>query len=432
MDYKPNVIVVMADDAGIGDMEIYNEESKIPTPNINSIGKDGHMFLKSYSPGSVCTQTRYGLLTGKYHFRTSYRGKGVVFDYSEPLINENDGIQRHLKREGYRTYCAGKWHLGMNWAEEKSQESEGQFRNEIINFNEEIGDPSEQGFDKYYGIRASHDMPPYCFIENGHVVGRPTSDKETYYNQQREGPESPVWNDYDVGKRITQKALSYITEASQSDEPFFLYVPTSSPHRPCLPPSFIEGRSDAGRRGDMVSQFDWTVGAIREQLSSLGIEDETLLIATSDHGPKFRDDTNHDPVNGLRGGKATLFEGGIRVPLVIDPPRGVKFDNWVDEPVSLIDVAPTVLDLINVDYDSNDFDGVSWIGTTPEKRPLVYEDGGGNLAIKYGKWKYIRSSHTEMLYDIEDDPKEETDLSDHKTRVQNEMEDILESIIKDK
>lgn len=429
MNYKPNVVVVMADDAGLGDVELYNENCKIPTPNIKEIGSDGGMFSTAYSPSSVCTQTRYGLLTGKYHFKTSYRGQGVVFDYQDPMIDNGDGLQRALSEEGYNTYCSGKWHLGMEWRQNNNNtDSDELFRNDSMDFNSEIGDPSDQGFDRYYGIRASHDMPPYCFIEDGHVVGKPTGEKQKYYNQQREGPESPVWNDYDVGKRITQKALSYITEASQKDEPFFLYVPTSAPHKPCLPPEFIEGTSGLGKRADMICQFDWTAGAIREQIQSLGIMDETLLIVTSDHGPSYEDNfNNHDPVNGLRGGKATLFEGGVRVPLVFDPPKQVDF-NSTEEPVSLIDIAPTVLDIINADYPEDEYDGRSWLDSS-DIRPIMFEDGEGDLAIRCGRWKFI--SEEELLFDLEEDPQESTDVSDSNPAILKYIRKTIQSIKND-
>ena len=170
---KPNIIVEMADDAGVADMGCYNSNSPVPTPNIDKIASEGVKFCNAYSPGTVCTQTRYALLTGQYHFRTDHSGEGVIFDYTDSLLDGKDTIQQYLKRKGYNTYCSGKWHLGIDWSE-RVGEGDGTFRNDVIDFSSKFEGPTTEGFDKYYGIRASLDHPPYCFLEDNHVVGHPT------------------------------------------------------------------------------------------------------------------------------------------------------------------------------------------------------------------------------------------------------------------
>lgn len=286
----------------------------------------------------------------------------------------------------------------------------GQFRNEAIEFGAPFAGPTAQGFDRYYGIRASLDHPPYCFLEDGHVVGYPTDEKDTYYTQQRPGPESATWDDRRVDGRFTSRALSYVTEAVQSGDPFFLYLPTSAPHRPCLPPSRVRGRSSVGDRGDMVVRFDRTVGRVDRQLAALGVRDETVLIVASDYGPRpVAEETGHDPTNGLRGQKATLYEGGIRVPLTVRWPEHTAVDR-VDTPVSLIDLFPTVEDLVGREVDGLDGRSLAPLldGREHSSFPIVSEDGSGRRAVRDGRWKYIEATDDSdaELYDLEDDSTE--------------------------
>ena len=410
---RPNVVVILADDAGVGDFG-RDDASPVPTPNVDAVAADGVRFDTAYAPGAVCTPTRYGLLTGRHHFRTDHAGTGVVFDYTRPILGDEPTIQRVLGRHGYRTYCAGKWHLGIDWTE-RPVATTGRFRNEAIAFAEPFDGPTAQGFDRFYGIRASLDMPPYCFLENGHVVGHPTEEKETYHAQQRPGPAAPTWDDRAVDRRIVERAVSYLAEAASRDEPFFLYLPTSAPHRPCLPPSVVDGRSDAGDRGDMVALFDRVVGLVDEQLAALGCRDETLLVVASDHGPR-PGATEHDPTSGLRGQKATLYEGGIRVPLVVRWPAAVD-PATVSTPVSLLDLAPTLGDILGLPALTR-AEGRSVAPALrgdrlAADRPVVSEDGGGRLAVRLGRWKYVQPAPHPggsggELYDLVADPAETT------------------------
>lgn len=429
MSETPNVVIILADDAGTGDLKCYSQSCQIPTPNIDSIAQSGVQFTQAYAPGNVCTQTRYGLLTGRHHFRTDRRGEGVVFDYTDPIMGEEPTIQNELGSIGYRTYCSGKWHLGIDWTEQGK--GSGQFRNAAINFGDPFRGPTAQGFDHYYGIRASLDHPPYCFLNDGHVVGYPNSEKDTYFNQQRPGPASNTWDDRQVDRQFTRRAVSYITEAVHSGDDFFLYVPTSAPHRPCLPSPQIKGQSGIGNRGDMVVQFDWTVGQIERQLEALGVLDETILIVASDHGPRpAAKDTGHDPTNGLRGQKATLYEGGIRVPLIVSWPGHTATDR-VDTPVSLIDIFPTICNIVGKKVDN--LDGISFLkllnGQEYTSRAIISEDGNGQRAIRVGDWKYIEPTDDTdaQLYNLHRDPGE----SKNKIATYSSMADSLRKELHD-
>lgn len=430
MNGKPNVVVILADDAGPGDIGCYNQESRIPTPNIDSLAQSGVRFTRAYAPGDVCTQTRYGLLTGRYHFRTSRQGKGVIFDYTDPIITDEPTIQGVLCEHGYRAYCSGKWHLGIDWSE--SGGGKGQFRNEAIAFDAPFDGPTACGFDRYYGIRASLDHPPYCLLEDGHVVGHPSKEKDTYYTQQRPGPASQTWDDRRVDRQFTQRALSYLTEAACADDPFFLYLPMSAPHRPCLPSSHVRGESDLNDRGDMIVQFDRSIGQIDAQLSALGVREETIVIVASDHGPQPSEtDSNHDPTNGHRGQKATLYEGGIRVPLVVNWPEELTREQ-IDTPVSLVDLFPTICDIIG--YDIEGLDGQSLVpllnGRDQPSRPIVSEDGSGQLTILHDDWKYIEAAgdRDAQLYNLSVDPQESNNRILDKESVADSLQNRLEEL----
>lgn len=423
----------MADDAGFGDFKPYNKDTVVETPNFNKISDEGSTFNKAYSPGTVCTQTRYALLTGRFHFRTEQRGTGVVFDYTDPIIGSEPTIQRELSNQGYETYCSGKWHLGIDW-EETGKDGDGMFRNESIDFSSEFNGPTETGFDSYYGIRGSLDMPPYCFLQDGHIVGYPSNEKEKYYNQQREGPESDMWDDFQVGKRITSKALSFISEGANNSDPFFLYVPTSAPHRPCLPPDYIKTNDNGSDREDMVTHFDWTIGCIDEQLRSFGIADDTILIITSDHGPKpSEEDISHDPTNGLRGRKGSLYEGGFRVPLIMRYPSE-NYDEEISNPVSLIDIYPTICDILGISkpqgLDGRSFYNLLQGEETDSPRKVISEDGGGRIAIQESGWKYIQSTDNkkEELYNIDEDIKETDNLFNERKDKVDHLKTIIENI----
>lgn len=427
----------MADDAGFGDFKPYNNDTVVSTPNFNRISEQGVLFNKAYSPGTVCTQTRYGLLTGRYHFRTGQRGTGVIFDYTNPIIGDEPTIQSKLVNQGYRTYCSGKWHLGIDWKEKDDLEetSDGMFRNESIDFSSDFNGPTDKGFDRFYGIRGSLDMPPYCFLEDGHIVGHPIEEKENYYNQQRKGPESRTWDDFQVGKRITSKALSYISQGANSESPFFLYVPTSSPHRPCLPPDYINTNSNGSKREDMVTHFDWTIGCIDEQLSQFGINDNTILIVTSDHGPNPSEkNIPHDPTNGLRGDKGSLYQGGFRIPLVLRYPNA-NYKNEISDPVNSVDIYPTICDILNINKPDG-IDGQSFYNLLKgeknnKPRHIITEDGGGRIAVQESGWKYIQPDKEDKkgeLYNISEDFKETEDLVDQKKDKLHRLTNIIDNL----
>ena len=444
---------------GYGDLGCYNDDSKIPTPNMDRLAAEGVRFTDAHSPSAVCTPSRYGLLTGRYCWRTDL-DEGVIFDYSPPLIDADRlTIGGMLQDQGYATACTGKWHLGMGWPRrEDVGDPDATFESEAIDFTRPIeAGPTDRGFDYFFGIRASLDMPPYCFIENDHTVGIPSVEKDVLNAQQRQGPAVTGWRDEAVGPRITEQAVNFLTDhvTHNPDQPFFLYMPTSAPHRPCTPPAFIEGRSAAGPRGDMVTEVDWTVGQIVETLDALDVRKETLFVVTSDNGARATcfdgNDYGHRSNGDWRGQKADVWDGGHREPFVARWPAAVDAGRTCEETVCHTDLLATVAELAGYDlpadagedsYDvtpallGEDYDG-------PLREATVHHSGRGHLAIRQDSWKlmpqlgsggFTDPSNPEpgfddppgQLYNLKDDPGEQDNLWDEREDIVERLTDLLE------
>lgn len=455
---RPNVVVVNADDMGYGDVGCYNPDSKIPTPNVDRIAADGVRFTDAHSSSAVCTPSRYSLLTGRYCWRTRLQ-EGVIVDYEEPLIDADRlTLGGMLQDQGYATACTGKWHLGMNWPRrDEAADADGPLTSEQVDFTRPIEDgPTDRGFDYFFGIRASLDMPPYCFVEDDHTVGVPTVEKEPKHDQQRDGPMVPGWRDEEVGPRITEQATNFLTGhvASNPDQPFFLYVPTSAPHRPCTPPAFIEGRSDAGPRGDMVAQVDWTVGQIDATLEALGVREDTLFVVTSDNGARATcfdgRDYGHRSNGDLRGQKSDIWDGGHRGPFVARWPAAIEAGRTCDETICHTDLLATVAELagasVPADAGEDSYDVTpALLGETydgPIREATVHHSVFGHFAVRRGPWKLIPElgsggftdpEHPDpepggpegQLYDLDADPQETDNLWSERRDVVEELTGLL-------
>jgi arylsulfatase A len=450
---QPNVVFLMADDMGYGDLGCYNEESKIPTPNMDQLAEEGVRFTDAHASSAVCTPSRYSILTGRYCWRTDL--DGVVFDYEDPLIDEDRmTVASLLKNEGYATAAIGKWHLGMGWQEDDAGE---------VDFTKPVkGGPCKRGFDYFFGIRASLDLPPYCFIENDRTVGIPEVEKDPYHPQQREGPMVEGWKDSEVGPRFTEKATDFLTDhlTENPDQPFFLYFPTSAPHRPCVPPDFLEGKSDAGPRGDMVHQVDWMVGEVRNVLQEYGVLDDTLFIVTSDNGGRTSSFYGHDfseyyghKTNGdWRGQKADIWDGGHREPLIARWPKHIEAGIASDETVCLSDLLATIAGITgaslpeNAGEDSYDMSPLLSDGDIdgPIREATIHQSGQGHLAVRKGPWKMVlkrgSGGFTEpespepepgepegQLYNLEADPGEKDNLWLERQDIVYNLREILTS-----
>ncbi|MBD8488488.1 arylsulfatase [Echinicola sp. CAU 1574] len=441
---RPNVIFIMADDMGYGDPQCYNPDSKIPTPNMNRLAKEGMVFTDAHAASSVCTPSRYSFITGKYAWRSDLKREVLWSTFNDPLIDKSEvTIADMLKDQGYATAVVGKWHLGINffknqgfeYVEAKDWHEKGLKGTRDVNFmNPSYGGPNDLGFDYFFGSGGGHNMEPHVFIENRYTYGLPTiwrekgqpSKEEISASEVHEGWMIEGWDDTEIGPTLTKKSLQFIEENTALGKPFFLYLPTVAPHRPCTPADFAKGKSQAGERGDMVYEFDWALGQIMEKLDALGITDNTLLIVSSDNGgtPTSDDgnDYGHQSCGNLNGFKASLLEGGHRVPFIVRWPNVVPENSTNDGLVSIMDIYATVADIFQVPIATGD--GISFLpllknnNIKSSRKRMVHHTYSGQYALRDGNWKFIphRSSKdgswSFSLFDLSNDPNEKNNLAD--------------------
>lgn len=423
---KPNVIIILADDLGYGDVGCYNKESKIATPHLDKLAAQGMRFTDAHTPSAVCTPTRYGLLTGRYAWRTRLKN-GVLDGFDPPLIEEGrTTIADFLRAQGYATAAVGKWHLGMNWTPQADQtlaaRGSGGFRaGREIDFTRELtGGPLDHSFDEYFGISASLDMSPYCFIEGRRTVGIPieqTPEDKTLVMNQVPGVRTPGFTLEGVLPALTRRAVEFIEARSkQPRQPFFLYLPLTSPHLPVVANKEWRGKSGAGDYGDFVMETDATVGAVMAALERAKLSENTLVIFTSDNGglwhgwdAKEADDVvgykptaraqyarerGHQGNAHLRGTKADIWEGGHRVPFIVRWPRSVKAGVTSAALVELNDVFATLADITKQRLpDAAAEDGFSFLpalkGRPAARSFAVHHSIQGLFALREGRWKFV-------------------------------------------
>jgi len=444
---RPNVIYIMADDMGWGDPACYGasaEAPKIPTPNLDRLAREGMRFTDAHSASAVCTPSRYAAVTGRYCWRSRLQS-GVMWGYSPPLIeSDRPTIASMLHAEGYATAAVGKWHLGLGWhwregVPDDAAAQRTEFGHNIDHDRPLTQSPNDVGFDYFFGIPASLDMQPYCFVENDRTVGIPSVEKDTYNPQQRQGLMVPGWRDDVVDVTHAERACGFIEDSHRAGMPFFLYLTPSVPHRPCMPPEFIQGASRAGLRGDCVALYDWVVGQVMETLDRLGLADDTLLLVTSDNGARATDfhgnDWGHRSCGPWRGQKADIWEGGHREPLLARWPGVVPARTVSDETVCLVDLMATCAEVVGHELTPEEApDSVSLLPVlrgeelrAPLREATVHHSIDGTFALRQGEWKLIRGlgSHgfsdprtiepepggpEGQLYNLADDPGETENL----------------------
>ena len=276
-----NIVFILADDMGYGDVAALNPDSTIPTPHLDRLAKEGMTFTDAHSGSAVCTPTRYGVLTGRYCWRGRLK-RGVLNGYGKPLIEEGrETVGSFLQKQGYATACVGKWHLGLGFVEKTGgQENE-------FDYAQPLTDGAHtRGFDYSYIIPASLDFPPYVYIKDGKVTGQPdrTQRAQGFPAYLRKGPIGSDFQMEDALDHLLGEATSYIEKRENEEKPFFLYFPLTAPHKPVLPHKRFRGKSKLGPYGDFVMQVDATVGGVLEALDETGQTENTLIIYTSDNG----------------------------------------------------------------------------------------------------------------------------------------------------
>ncbi|MFD1094556.1 sulfatase family protein [Salegentibacter chungangensis] len=460
---KPNVIIILADDMGVGDISGINPDSKIATPNIDKLLKKGIRFTDGHSSSSVCTPSRYSLLTGQYSWRTRLKKK-VLHGDSRAMIDPSvKTIAGVFKNSDYKTAMIGKWHLGWDWqtknGEILQEDPENPYwiaKNDAakIDYRRPFkGGPTDRGFDYFYGINASLDMPPYTFIENNKVEtlpdsnwkgqGRKSEGPKAHQKFMRGGVAKPGFDPQQVFPVLKNKTIEYIQNAD-AKAPFFLYVSLTAPHTPVLPDEKFKGKSEAGAYGDFIEQIDAAVGDIVAAVEEKQISENTIIIFTADNGaskssfPKeFEAKFDHKPSYNFRGRKGSLHQGGHAVPFIVSWP-GID-PKTIDTPVLQNDFLMTFADLLDVEIDENEaVDSFSLMPLitgdgTYHREASVYNNFGGWLSIRMGDWKMdmTRSRKKTSLYHIKQDPQEELNLAGKPKyrEIQQKLKEKLSEII---
>ena len=461
---RPNIVLILADDMGYGDLEVLNPQSRIPTPNMNRLAAAGISFTDAHSASSVCTSSRYGILTGRYCWRSALPS-GVFAGYEPPLIEPGRiTIANLLRSAGYRTAAVGKWHLGLGFRRldgtpvpfdrllpwpTATREME-----ESIDFGQPLsGGPLALGFDSFFGTSGCPTcQPPYGWIEGDRFVDPPSVYETTFPYTGRPGMRSPTWEHRDADPTIIARAVNIVerssADRSHDDQPLFLYVGLDAPHEPCtdeVVPLIAAGKSEAGPRGDLVWMVDHCVGQITDALDAAGLTDTTLLIVTSDngalagdrvlddHGVEHYRTYGHLSSGQWRGHKAHIWEGGHREPLLMRWPERIPAGSTTDSLVCLTDLMATVAAVIGAELpdgaaeDSIDFSSVLFEGGMGDRTTMIHHSQRGVFAVRDGRWKAVFGTTGSggwpppvggppvdgadgQLYDLDDDPGETRNL----------------------
>lgn len=446
---RPNIICILADDLGSGDLSCLNPTSAWQTPRLDRLASEGLVCTDAHSTSSVCTPSRYALLTGRYSWRGPLK-KGVLDGYKPPLIEPGRlTVAELLRQHGYTTAAFGKWHLGVGWSRSGP-------RPEDVDFTSPFhGGPLAHGFDRFLGIAASLDMPPYVWLSQDRAASVPTAHVQDSRAPRlwRAGPISDDFKMEAVQTRLVDEAAAYVEQRAQARDgrPFFLYLPLAAPHTPLLPRAAFEGSTRTTPYGDFVAQVDSDIGRLLDALDRTGLADETLVIVTADNGfapaaglaelEPFR----HDPSGGRRGYKSDLYEGGHRVPFIVRWPGHVPAGSRTGALVSQADLLATCADLVGAtlpeDAGEDSISLLPLLGpeapAAPVRDSVIHHSGEGRFAIRQGRWKLLAwpgsggwsapTPHPSewldvpaedlstlppfQLYDLEADPAERTNLA---------------------
>lgn len=452
---KPNIIYVLADDLGYGDVSCFNPDSKIKTPHLDKLAAEGMIFTDAHSSSSVCTPTRYGILTGRYNWRSTLK-KGVLGGESPALIKgDRETVASMLKKSGYATAYFGKWHLGWNWAKNADNS---------IDFSKHVTkSPNSNGFDYAYGHCGSLDMAPYVYVENGLPTAIPieTTENADFQGFWRKGLTAPDFVHEDVTPNLFRRAFEYISQQAKSEKPFFLYLPLPSPHTPILPTEEWQGKSGLNPYGDFVMMIDGFMGQLSKTIKDAGIEENTIVIFTSDNGCSPRANfeeliaKGHNPSYIFRGHKADIFEGGHRVPFIVKWPKLIKPGSGSDQTICHTDFIATSASIVNFDLaenmaeDSYDLLPLFKNSASGEylREATVHHSINGSFAIRKGDWKlalcpdsggwsYPRpnidtTDHLPpiQLYNLKNDPGEQQNLMTENPEKANELKQLLSKYI---
>lgn len=469
---KPNIVVILADDLGYGDVQCNNpQRGKIKTPNIDRLASEGVRFTDGHSSSGICSPSRYALLTGRYHWRTRLQ-RGIIGPWVEPLITPDRlTIAGLAKQQGYRTSCIGKWHLGWNWPISNEQKplmrlQKSKVKDEVTPellavwkdvFSKPIkGGPTAVGFDTYFGVDMPN-WPPYCFIENDRTVGIPSEYVNAKYLKESilgyQGPALKDWSLEAILPTLGERAVKFISESAKSNEPFLLYMPLTSPHTPIVPNKEWQGKSGLGNYADFVMETDAIVGLVLDGLEKAGIAKNTFVVFTSDNGCASYvgvdklEESGHYPSGPLRGYKSHVWDGGHRIPFIIRWPDVVKPGSVCGQIVQQADFMATFAAIMGVKLPENvgedSFNMLPLLkGVDKPVRELSINAGStGAPAIRKGDWKLILSSGSGsgrgaekgwlQLYNVAEDIGETKNLAKQFPERVEEIKKLYDKIVAD-
>lgn len=459
---RPNILFILADDLGYGDVQAYAPASRIPTPHLNRLAAEGMRFTDAHSGSAVCTPTRYGLITGRYAWRTRLKS-GVLFPpKDEPLIEPDRlTVARLLKEQGYHTVCLGKWHLGIEWGRNPAGE---------VDFDQPTRfGPTDVGFDAFFGIAASLDMVPYGFYRNRDPVAAftDTQPAQGFPRYIRQGPKAAEFDPATVLDRLGDEAIDCLRRQAHADNPLFLYLALTAPHKPVWPAARFRGATELGPYGDFVHQTDATVGRVLGAIDVAGLRENTLVIFSSDNGsymyrwPEDQADHVENPAvqgfwpsrhqaNGIwRGTKADIWEAGHRVPFLVRWPGEVRPGSRCDTTICLVDFLATCAEIVGLPLpDDAGEDSYSLLpllrGHQPPRprAPVVNHSGNGMFALRDGRWKMVFGNGSGgrekpagrpfqqpyALFDLARDPGETDNVLDQHPEVGTRLTAALEAI----
>jgi arylsulfatase A len=397
---RPNILFILADDMGVGDVSALNPKSIWRTPNLDRLAREGRVFTDAHSSSGVCTPTRYTLLTGRYSWRSTLK-RGVLNGYSPSLIERGRlTLPAFLRAQSYATAMFGKWHLGLDW-------TRGSLKPEDVDYTKPVGGgPTAHGFDRFFGISASLDMPPYVWFENDRVTAPPrgTVGDSPAPKLWRAGPIGADFRMEDVQPRLIEKTAAYLAERGSAADrkPFFVYLALAAPHTPTLPTREFVGKTPTPY-GDFVLQIDADVGRLLDTLEKHGLAKNTLVIFTTDNGyapagniPRHSD-FGHDSSAGFRGTKSDVFEGGHRVPFIARWPGITPAGTRCADVIGQLDFFATCAELLGATLPENAAeDSASFLPLlrgdpppAPRREGLVHHSAEGEFAIRQGNWKVI-------------------------------------------
>ncbi len=472
---RPNILLILADDLGYGDVSCYNPESKVQTPNVDQLAAEGMRFTDAHSPSTVCTPTRYSIMTGRMAFRLNYRG---VFDgVGGPGLITPDRLTLPgmLREQGYETAMFGKWHIGMTFFDHEGRaiNQNGLEAVKRIDYSRTIPDaPIHRGFDHFFGTVSCPTTDwIYAFVDGDRIPVPPTQiiDRTQLPTHEwsfdcRPGLVAPGFDHEEVDMVFLEKSLHFLDQHAKENpqKPFFLFHSLQAVHLPSFPGAAFKGKTKAGPHGDFIFEFDHVVGELMAKLKALGVDDNTLVIVTSDNGPEvgtvlnMREKYDHDGAHPWRGMKRDNWEGGHRVPMVVRWPAKVIPGTVTDQTVCLTDIMATCAAIVGARLpndsaeDSFDLLPVLLGETEGEVRPFtLHQTISLALSIRRGKWKYLdhknsggnnytKGKLTELdlpeaapdapgqLYDLETDPGETTNLYHQHPEMVKELKALLE------